>query len=80
MTSTIEVTKIEEQAKGRLLFNIRAYSPEGRIEFPMGIQRLGSPVLDEAVVLRSALDFAEDLAASLRLRLAQQTPAPVHVA
>ena len=78
MTSTIEVTKIEEQAKGRLLFNIRAYSPEGRIEFPMGIQRLGSPVLDEAVVLRSALDFAEDLAASLRLRLAQQTPAPVH--
>ena len=80
MTTKIEVTKIEEQAKGRLLFNIRAYSPEGRIEFPMGIQRLGSPVLDEAVVLRSALDFAEDLAASLRLRLAQQTPAPVHVA
>ena len=79
MTTTIEVTKIEEQAKGRLLFNIRAYSPEGRIEFPMGIQRLGSPVLDEAVVLRSALDFAEDLAASLRLRLAQQTPAPAHV-
>ena len=79
MTTKIEVTKIEEQAKGRLLFNIRAYSPEGRIEFPMGIQRLGSPVLDEAVVLRSALDFAEDLAASLRLRLAQQTPAPVHV-
>ena len=79
MTSTIEVTKIEERAKGRLLFNVRAYTPEGRIEFPMGIQRLGSPVLDEAVVLRSALDFAEDLAASLRLRLAQQAPAPVHV-
>ena len=76
MTSTIEVTKIEEQAKGRLLFNIRAYSPEGRIEFPMGIQRLGSPVLDEAAVLRSALDFADDLAASLRLRLSPQNRAP----
>ena len=31
MTTTIEVTKIEKQAKGRLLFNVRAYTPEGRI-------------------------------------------------
>jgi hypothetical protein len=76
MTTAIEVTKIEEQANGRLLFNVSANTPEGRIEFPMGIQRLGSPVLDEAAVLRSALDFADDLAASLRLRLAPQTGAP----
>jgi hypothetical protein len=79
MTTAIEVTKIEEQAKGRLLFNVRAYTPEGRIEFPMGIQRLGSPALDEAAVLRSALDFADDLAASLRLRLTPQARAPEHV-
>jgi hypothetical protein len=45
----------------------------------MGIQRLGSPVLDEAAVLRSALDFADDLAASLRLRLTPQTRAPEHL-
>ncbi len=76
MTTTIEVTKIEEQAKGRLLFNVCAYTPEGRIESPMGIQRLGSPVLDEAAVLRSELEFADELAASLRLRLAPQTVAP----
>ena len=76
MTTTIELTRIEEQAKGRLLFNVRAYTAEGRIEFPIGIQRLGSPGLDEAAVLRSSLDFAEDLTASLRLRLAPQTRAP----
>ena len=36
-----EVTKIEEQGNGRLLFNVRAYTSEGRIEFPIGIQDLG---------------------------------------
>ncbi len=73
MMTTVEVTKIEEQAEGRLLFNVRAQTPEGRIEFPIGIQRLGAPVLDEAAVLRSALEFADDLAACLRLRLAPQS-------
>ena len=37
MTATIEVTKIEEQAEGRLLFNVRAFTAEGRIDFPIGI-------------------------------------------
>ena len=76
MTTTIEVTKIEEQAKGRLLFNLRAYTAEGRIDFPIGIQRLGSSVLDEAAVLRSTLHFAEELTAALRLRLPPQPSAP----
>jgi hypothetical protein len=76
MTTKIEVTKIEEQAKGRLLFNVRATSAERRIDFPIGIQGLASPVLDEAAVLRSTLAFAEELAASVRLRLTAQTPAP----
>jgi hypothetical protein len=76
MPTNIEVTKIEEQAKGRLLFNVRANTAERRIEFPIEIQRLGSSVLDEAAVLRSTLDFAEELAASVRLRLAAQTSAP----
>jgi hypothetical protein len=72
MTTKIEVTKIEEQPKGRRLFNVRAYSSEGRIEFPIAIQELGSPLLDEAAVLRSTLDVAEKLAVSLRLRLSLQ--------
>jgi hypothetical protein len=76
MTTTIEVTKIEEQAKGRLLFNVCAYTAEGRIDFPVGIQDLGSPALDEAAVLRSTLSLAEDLAASVRLRLFPQGGAP----
>lgn len=75
MTTEIEVTKIEEQAKGRLLFNVRAYTTAGRIEFPIAVQELGSPLLDEAAVLRSTLDLAEQLAASLRLRLSSQTVA-----
>ena len=75
MTTTIEVTKIEEQAKGRLLFNLRACTAEGRIDLPIGIQELGSAVLDEAAVLRSTLRFAEDLTAALRLRLTPQSSA-----
>ncbi len=72
MTKEIEVTKIEEQARGRLLYNIRAYAAEGRIEFPIGVQDLGSPALDETAALRSALSLAEELAASLRQRLGPQ--------
>ncbi len=76
MTAKIEVTKIEEQAKGRLLFNVRAHTAEGRIEFPVVIPDQGSPDLDEAAVLRSALDFAQELTASIRLRLPPQSRAP----
>jgi len=72
----LEVTKIEEQGNGRLLFNVRAYTSEGRIEFPIGIQDLGSPALDDIAVLRSTLGLADELAAAIRLRLGPQTPGP----
>ena len=75
MTTEIQVTKVEEQARGRLVFNVRASTTEGRIEFPIAIQELGSPLLDEEAVLRSTLDLAEQLAASVRLRLATKAPA-----
>ena len=65
----IEVIKVEEQREGRFLFNVRVDAAEGRIEFPIGIKDLGSPAQDEAAVLRSTLSFAEELAASVRLRL-----------
>jgi hypothetical protein len=65
----LEVTKVEERTNGRCLFNVRAYTPDGRFEFPVAIQDLGSSDMDEVAVLRSALGFADDLAASIRLRL-----------
>jgi hypothetical protein len=64
----LEITKIEVRMDRRLLFNVRVYAAEGRIEFPIGIQDLGSPAQDEAAVLRSTLGFAEELAASVRQR------------
>jgi hypothetical protein len=70
----LEVTKIEEQGNGRLLFNVRAYTSEGRIEFPIGIQDLGSAALDDIAVLRSTLGFADELATAIRLRLGPQAP------
>ena len=76
MMTKLEVTRIEEQGNGRLLFNVRAYTSEGRIEFPIGIQDLGSPALDDTAVLRSTLDFADELAAAVRLRLGPQTTVP----
>jgi hypothetical protein len=72
----VEVTKIEEQLNGRLLFNVCAYTSEGRIEFPIGIKDLGSPALDETAVLRSTLEFADELAASIRPRLGPPTRGP----
>jgi hypothetical protein len=67
--ASVELTKIEEQTNGRILFNVRVSADEGRFEFPIGTPGLGSLALDEAAVLRSTLHFAEDLAASVRLRL-----------
>jgi len=72
----LEVTKIEEQGNGRSLFNVRAYTSEGRIEFPIGIQDLGSTALDDIAVLRSTLGLADELAAAIRLRLGPQTHGP----
>jgi hypothetical protein len=72
----LEVTKIEELGNGRSLFNVRAYTSEGRIEFPIGIQDLGSPALDDVAVLRSTLGHADELAAAIRLRLWSQKPSP----
>jgi len=74
--ATLEVTKVEEQMTGRFLFNVRVDGVEGRIEFPIAIQDLGSLALDEAAVLRSTLGFAEDLATSVRNRLAVESRNP----
>lgn len=71
----LEMTKIEEHPNGRFLFNVRAYTSEGRLEFPIGVQDLGSPALDEISVLRSTLGVADEIAASIRLRLESQTRA-----
>lgn len=74
--ATLEVTKVEEQRAGRFLFNVRVEGVEGRIDFPIAIQDLGSSPLDEAAVLRSTLGFAEDLATSVRKRLEVESRNP----
>jgi hypothetical protein len=67
----LEVTKIEDQLNGRSLFNVRAYMVAGQFDLPIGIQTLGSPALDEAAVLRSALGIAEEVTAAAKVRLEQ---------
>jgi hypothetical protein len=71
----VEVTKVEEHPGGKLLFRVRAHVDTGQIEFPVAIQDSGSSALNETTVLRSTLAFAEELAASVRLRLGLQ-PGP----
>jgi hypothetical protein len=65
----LEITEIEERLHGHLLFNVRAFTEEGRIDVPIDIRVRGSTPLDEEAVLRSTLAFAEELAGAVRLRL-----------
>jgi hypothetical protein len=65
----IEVNKVEEQLHGQLLFNVRAFTAEGRMDFPIGVRVQGSPALEESAVLRSVLAMSEELAGAIRLRL-----------
>ena len=45
----------------------------GQMEFPIGIQDQGSAAANEAAVLTATLGFAEEFAASARLRLGAGT-------
>jgi hypothetical protein len=74
--ANLEVTKVEEQKSGRFLFNVRVVGAEGRMDVPIAIQDRGSSALDEAAVLKSTLGFAEDLAASVRMRLGVESHNP----
>ena len=71
MITGIDVLRVEENAKGRMLYSVRASTVAGRIDFPIAISERGSPTLDEAAVLRSTLEFAEQLTASVPARLGQ---------
>jgi hypothetical protein len=65
----LEVTKVEEQRNSRFIFRVRIAATAGDIEFPMAVQDQGSSALNETAALRSTLGFAEEVAASVRLRL-----------
>jgi hypothetical protein len=67
--ASIEATEVEARTNGQLLFNVRVQAAAGRMEFPIAIRDQGSPASNETAVFRSALGFAEELAAALRLRL-----------
>jgi len=66
----IQVSKVEQQSNGRSVFGVRVQGSAGRMEFPIAIQDEGTAGRNEMAVLRGALAFAEDLAASIRQRLA----------
>ncbi len=65
----VEVTEIEQQLNGRLLFSVRLLDRPGRMEFPIAIQDQGSAALNEIAVLQSTFGFASELAESARLGL-----------
>ncbi|MGD0720052.1 MAG: hypothetical protein ABR970_03275 [Roseiarcus sp.] len=65
----VEVTEIEQQLNGRLLFTVRLVGGAGRMEFPIAIQDQGSAALNELAVLRSTFGIASELAESARLGL-----------
>lgn len=69
LLAEIELTTIEERPGAKILFRLRAHVGARQIEFPIDIDDKGSSVLNELAALRSALGFAEELAASVRLRL-----------
>jgi len=66
----IQVSKVEQQPNGRSVFSVRVQTRAGRMEFPIAIQDEGTVGKNEIAVLRGALGFAEELAASIRQRLA----------
>jgi hypothetical protein len=66
----VEVTKIEEQLHGKLLFNVRIDTAEGRVDLPVTVLVQSSPALEEAAALRSLLALAEEMLGAVRARCA----------
>ncbi|MCR4266433.1 hypothetical protein [Nitratireductor sp. ZSWI3] len=67
--ANIELIKVEERPGGQLLFSVRVTAAAGKIELPIAIKDQGSVASNETTVLQSALGFAKELEASIRLRL-----------
>ena len=72
----IVLTKVEEQQHGRVLFDVRAFTSQGRIDLSIGVLRGASPAFDEETVLRAVLDVSQEIAAAIRLRLSSQNALP----
>lgn len=67
--ANVELIRVEERPGGQLLFNVRVTATAGKIELPIAIKDQGSIASNETTVLQSALGFAKELQASVRLRL-----------
>ncbi|WP_137387588.1 hypothetical protein [Rhodoligotrophos defluvii] len=67
--ANIELIKVEERPGGQLLFSVRVTAVAGKMELPIAIKDQGSVASNETTVLQSALGFAKELEASIRLRL-----------
>jgi len=67
--ANIELIKVEERPGGQLLSSVRVTAVAGKMELPIAIKDQGSVASNETTVLQSALGFAKELEASIRLRL-----------
>ena len=71
--ANIEVNKVAEQLNHRVLYSVKVHADADHMEFPIGIQDQGSATANETAVLTSALAFAEEIEAGIRLRLGATT-------
>jgi hypothetical protein len=68
MTS-IDFTQVEQHPNGKLVYSVRVHSAEGRIEFPIVVQDVGTTPQNEAAILQSMQHFAQELTEAAQLRL-----------
>lgn len=68
--TTLQLTMLEQQPGGRLIFNLSAQTDAGKLEFPISVQDEGTETKNETAALRSTIALAEAVAASARQRLA----------
>jgi hypothetical protein len=76
--ASFDLLKVEERLDGLLVYNVRMQSGAGRMELPIVVQDQGTSPLNEAAVMRFALGFAEEFAASIRPRLGNAVASPLY--
>jgi hypothetical protein len=67
--TTLQMAIVERHPGGRLVFNVRAQTDAGKLEFPISVEDEGTQAKNETTALRSVIVLAEAVAASARQRL-----------
>ena len=68
--TTLQIAIVERYPGGRLVFNVRAQTDAGKLEFPISVEDEGTQTQNETAALRSAIARAAAVAASARQRVA----------